>query len=47
MVNVTDQGRRMDGHEHDDLLEIEHDDDADALLERVVSRRVPQFLYRW
>jgi integration host factor subunit beta len=26
MVNVTDQGRRMDGHEHDDLLEIEHDD---------------------
>jgi integration host factor subunit beta len=30
MVNVTDQGRRMDGHEHDDLLEIEHDDDADG-----------------
>ncbi len=30
MVNVTDQGRRMDGHEHDDLLEIEHDDDAEG-----------------
>jgi integration host factor subunit beta len=30
MVNVTDQGRRMDENEHDDLLDLEHDDDADG-----------------
>lgn len=29
------------------LLELLSSSDADALLERVVSRRVPQFLYRW
>ncbi|HEU4889067.1 MAG TPA: signal peptide peptidase SppA [Thermoanaerobaculia bacterium] len=29
------------------LLELLSAGDADALLERVVSRRVPQFLYRW
>lgn len=29
------------------LLELLSGGDADALLERVVSRRVPQFLYRW
>jgi protease IV len=29
------------------LLELLNAGDADALLERVVSRRVPQFLYRW
>jgi protease-4 len=29
------------------LLELLRGGDADALLERVISRRVPQFLYRW
>lgn len=29
------------------LLDLLNASDADALLERVVSRRVPQFLYRW
>ena len=29
------------------ILELLSGGDADALLERVVSRRVPQFLYRW
>lgn len=29
------------------LLELLSGGDADALLERVVSRRIPQFLYRW
>jgi protease-4 len=31
----------------DRLLELLTGGDADALAERVVSRRVPQFLYRW
>ncbi|HYC60192.1 MAG TPA: signal peptide peptidase SppA [Thermoanaerobaculia bacterium] len=29
------------------LFELLNAGDADALLERVISRRVPQFLYRW
>lgn len=31
----------------DRLLDLLTDGDADALLERIASRRVPQFLYRW
>jgi protease-4 len=29
------------------LLDLLHGGDAESLMERVVSRRVPQFLYRW
>jgi protease-4 len=35
--------KRRDGG----LLDLLNAGDADALIERVISRRVPQFLYRW